>query len=431
MTNRIDVTLYWLRTGTTGRLVARRRMTWSGGDEPVDEIWASGSVDGIQIATVDHAAQSTVEWQRLLAGMAVLKLTVVTAKAQLVLRLLDADALESLAGTAAPATLFARVTTQFEETDGVLQAAGGHLNAPGRHLVAQPLLPVLRAALQSVNLAKTDVPPPARPAEEPAPALRECLPPAIKFERTRGAQVGHHNVQINRFEVRGPTPSLDLERVLSRLEVKAARTALLADPTNAARRTDFVESLQRISGWAVKAKPLVLSATSRPPSFLERVFSVEGLQVGNGNTQRNTFKCCVTDVPAAQNLLNNDRALARSLADYLCPRSGTVGDFSTFREDLQRTMRNLPITLTNPHSVRLPIPEPGQTLIVRDIDGVSIGPKSAVTPIFVNRSEAPKPYIPPSPAPPQVHPPNPADELSTRTPEPPHRSIPGPGSFGF
>ncbi|MEU7761640.1 hypothetical protein [Micromonospora aurantiaca (nom. illeg.)] len=405
-------------------------MTWSGGAEPVDEIWASGPVDEIQVATVNHAAQSTVEWQRLLAGMAVLKLTVVTAKARLVLRLLDADALESLAGTAAPATLFARVTTQFEETDGVPQATGGHLNSPGRHLVAQPLLPVLRAALQSVNLAKTDVPPQARPAEEPAPALRECLPPAIKFERTRGAQVGHHNVQINRFEVRGPTPSVGLERVLSRLEVKAAWTALLADPTNAALRTEFVESLQRISGWAVEAKPLVLSATSRPPSFLERIFSVEGLQVGNGNTQRNSFRCCVIDVPEAHLLLKRDRALATSLVDYLCPRSGIVGDFSTFRENLQRTMRHLPITLTNPHSVRLPIPEPGQTLIVRDIDGVSIGPKSTVSDTFVNRSEIPKRHMPPSPAPPQVHPPGPADERSTRTSQPPHQDIPGPGFFG-
>jgi hypothetical protein len=354
MTNRIDVTLYWLRTGTTGRLVARRRMTWSGDVEPVDEVWASGLIDEIWVAAVDNAAQSTVEWQRLFTGMAVLELTVVTAKAPIVLRLQDAYALDSLADTRSPAPLLAHVATQFEETDGVLQATGGHLNAPGRHLVAQPLLPVVRAALQSVDLAKTDVPPPALSAEEPAPTLRECLPPAIKFERTRGAQVGHHNVQINRFEVRGPTPRLNLERVLSRPDVKAAQAALLGDPTNGVRRTEFVELLQRIPGWAIEAKPLVLSATSRPPSFLERVFSVEGLQVGNGNTQRNTFRCCVTDVPAAQHLLNNDHMLAKSLANYLCPHSGVVGDFSAFRGNLQRTMRHLPVALTNPHSVRLP-----------------------------------------------------------------------------
>jgi hypothetical protein len=137
------------------------------------------------------------------------------------------------------------------------------------------------------------------------------------------------------------------------------------------------------------------------------------------------------DAPAPlTNLLNNNHALAKSLADYLCPRSGVVGDFNAFRGNLQRTMRPLPVALTDPHSVRLPMPEPGQTLIVRDIDAVSIGPKSKVRDTFVNRSEAPKPHVPPGPVP-QVDLPSPADELWTGAQKPPHQGIPGPGSLGF
>jgi hypothetical protein len=281
----------------------------------------------------------------------------------------------------------------------------------------------------SVDLARTEAPPPALPAEEPAPALSECLPPAIKFVRTRGAQVGNHNVQINRFEISGPAPKLRLDSVLSRPQVQAAQAALMADPADARRRTTFVDSLRSIEGWDAEAKPLVLSATSRPPSFLERVFTVEGLQVGDHSTQRNTFKCCVTDVPEVESLLKKDQALANSLADYLCPRTGDLGNLGTFSANLQRTIRGLPVALTNPCGVGLPMPEPGRIRIVRDIDAVSIGTENDIRTTFDNRVDATKPDVPvraTSPA----HLPSPAAGLPTTAQNHPHPGIAGPGSMG-
>ena len=378
MSSEIVVTLYWVREDAEGRLVARRRM------RGLDEFWASGKVAEYRMATVDADAQSTAGWRELLAGLRLPEFTVTSSRGPVALRLLDTAGLRTTRageGSGQQASLLARASMLFTDAGGVQLARRGHLRASSRELVASPLLPVLRQAMREAGMTAAAGPPGEVRARAAEPSLWQGLDAAIQLSEVRGAQIGDHNLQINRFFVRGPAQRVDFEPVLLDARVRDAQMALLADPANAALRADLVAALRAYAtAWTITADPLVLSAETKPPGFLERLltFSVQGVQEGNWNTQRNSFECYATDVPAVDRLLHQDRALATALADYLCPATGRIGDLGAFHKQLNTSMREVPVEVASPHGVKLPSPGPGGRLFVQGVDGLTIGERNRV-----------------------------------------------------
>jgi len=189
----------------------------------------------------------------------------------------------------------------------------------------------------------------------------------------------------------------------------------------------LVATLQDLaSDWDITAAPLVLSAESRPLGFLQRLltFNVQGLQTGNWNTQRNTFQYYVTDVPRVDQLLRQDPALATTLADFLCPETGQLGNFDAFRSQLETTLNALPLGLAGRlSSLGLAAPEPGAELHVRGVDGLTVGENNQIRTemrpqlhIGLATPAVPEIALPTLPETPQPHGPETPDQLGPDTP---------------
>jgi hypothetical protein len=370
MTSDVIVQLYWIPSGLTGRLVVLRRMTGPG----TKEFWASDPVSELRVATIDPAAQPEGDWHRLLIGLLLPELTVVSAHGPIVLRAQTDGDLSATPHVQAP--LLAGAALHFQQIGPAAQVGGARVVAPDGQLATLPFVQILRRALSYADMAPAPAPP---VGERPAtPALWQELHQAmVGLEDVRGAQIGDHNVQINRFVVRGPADPGDLGRLLRDPRVQDAQKAVLAAPAAPGPRAALVATLQNLAGgWNVTAAPLVLSAESQPPGLLERLltFDVQGVQLGNGNTQHNSFQYYVTDVPAVDQLLSKNPALAKTLAAFLCPETGQVGNLDPFRSQLATSLQGLQVNLDGRlTSVELAAPEPGSELLVRGVDGLTVG----------------------------------------------------------
>ncbi len=283
MTAEISIRLYWLPGGTTGHILLHRRMPWSPGHS-LDEYWRSGPVGELAAATLDLAAQSTADWQQLLVGLPLPKVTMPATPHPVVLHGLGRETLRDVLPRAGVACDIAGASLRFVEVGGVLEVVGGRLDGNRFEPVALGITPFLRRILDDLALARSAGPPaPAAAAPAPGDELRAGLGSAIRLHDTRGVQIGDHN------------------------------------------------------------------------------------------TQRNTFRYTVTDSPRVSALLRQDLDLARDLADYLCPAAGDVGDLTTLRSQVDRSLSGLGIKLDRNADQQLRAPLPGNKPRIFRTDGLTVG----------------------------------------------------------
>jgi hypothetical protein len=388
MTAEISIRLSWLPDGATGHILLHRQMPGPAGHGALDEYWRSGPVGELAAARLELTAGSTADWQQLLCGLPLGNVTMPATPHPIVLHRLDRDALRAVLAVADSASDIAGASLRFTEAGGVLDPAGGRLDRNRFEPVALGIAPFLRRTLDDLALARsTGTPAPAAEAPSPGDELRAGLASAIRLHDTRGVQIGDHNVQVNRFVVRGPHLTLDFDDVLRNTTVQTAMSALLANPGNSDLRRGLVGALHNVDQrWSVTAQPLTLSAQSRPPGLLTRLLSfdvqgrqdVRGVQVGNDNTQHNTFHYTVSDSPKVSALLRQDLDLAQQLADYLCPATGGVGALTTLRRQVDQSVQGLGITFDRDVNQQLTFPEPGNTLHIVRADGVTVGDHNVI-----------------------------------------------------
>ncbi|MEK8106602.1 hypothetical protein NKG94_17590 [Micromonospora sp. M12] len=174
----------------------------------------------------------------------------------------------------------------------------------------------------------------------------------------RGAQIGNHNRQSNRFVVHRPDRAIDFGDVLDRENVHQAIRRLSERPGDRGLRDDLVTALRRTTGGRVDSRPMVLTARVGEPGFWESLLIVDdvrGMQVGNHGTQRNTFRYTVMDEPRAAALLRENPGLARALADCLCPRDGR-GDVNAVARRLDTHLRSLPVEVDRDRGMAIGTP---------------------------------------------------------------------------
>ncbi|MEU8236331.1 hypothetical protein AB0C12_42635 [Actinoplanes sp. NPDC048967] len=378
MTTEISIRFSWLPDDAAGHMLLHRRMPSTPEHGVLDEYWRSGPMGELPAATLKITARSTADWQKLLWGLPMPKVTLPATPYPVELHRLDENGLREVLARTGPVCDVAGASLQFTAVGGVLAPVGGRLDRNPFEPVAPGIAPLLRRTLDDLALTRGAGPPVPAAAEIPTPGqeLRAGLESAIQLHDTRGVQIGSHNVQVNRFLVRGPDLAMNFDDVLRNTAVKSAMSALLADPGNSDRRQGLVGALQNVDQrWSVKAQPLTLSAQSRPPGILESLlsFNVQGVQVGDHNTQRNNFHYTVTDSPQVSALLRHDNDLARHLADYLCPATGDAGALATFRQHVGRSVNGLPIDLDRTVDQHLKFPAPGNVLDIFRTDGVTVG----------------------------------------------------------
>jgi hypothetical protein len=210
--------------------------------------------------------------------------------------------------------------------------------------------------------------------------LRAALRERIELHDVSGAQVGDHNIQINRFVVRSPRVDLDLNAVLRRSDVQGAMRALQADPTNASLRQEVVDRLAS-TGLSFESRPARLTAGEVRrgwfADFLRRLllFDVRGLQVGDHNTQRNTFVCAISDTVKGAELLRGRPDLARALTDYVCPRDTGGSNLAMLQRSFRAEIESLPLDWTDDRDrgVRLAPPGALDVLRVNRTDALTVG----------------------------------------------------------
>jgi hypothetical protein len=217
--------------------------------------------------------------------------------------------------------------------------------------------------------------------------------PSVELVGVRGAQIGDHNRQINRFVVRSDRLDLDFGAVLRRPGVVAAVDRLRADPADRALRDDVVRALAA-TGWFIDASPLVITAGEPALGFLERILlfvvpPAQAVQVGDHGTQHNTFSYVVTDAPDAARMLASRPGLARELADHVCPpgdagRTCPPGGTPVAPDRLERALlaelEHLPVRWSDDRAraVQHETPVGPGPLRVENADGVTIGQENSI-----------------------------------------------------
>ncbi|MFG2084424.1 MULTISPECIES: hypothetical protein [Micromonospora] len=374
MDGHILIRLYWIPHDGTGRLLVHRHMPGR------QEFWESSRISESTVAKIDAGAQDTTEWRRLLCGMPLGTLTVTTAAGPVALYLLGQEGMRASQARLGLARTIADVSIRSSEVAGTVALGDGLLSIPRRERLAVGILPVLRRTLADLAPTPRLTSPALKLAEPgeivPAHELRLRLAQVIRLYDVRGGQIGNHNLQVNRFVLRGPKQRLDFAPVLRNAPVKAAMHTLLADQTNAHLRHELADALRHgATGWTVSAQPLLLSARSTQPGFFEQLlaFDVHGLQVGNQGTQHNTFVYTVVAVPTAAALLRAHPELAVDLADYLCPPVGGDGDRGALRSRIDHTLANLNVDWDRNRNCNYDSPRPGAELHVFRTDGMTVG----------------------------------------------------------
>lgn len=232
------------------------------------------------------------------------------------------------------------------------------------------------------------------PAERPGnPTAEPAGGPSVELVGVRGAQIGDHNRQINRYVVRSDRLDLDFGAVLRRPGVVAAVDRLRADPADRALRDDVVRALAA-TGWFIDASPLVITAGEPALGFLERILlfvapPTQAVQVGNHGRQENTFSYVVTDAPDAARMLAARPGLARELADHVCPPGdadqtcppgGTPVAPYRLERALLAELEHLPVRWSDDRAraVQHETPVGPESLRVENTDGVTIGDENSM-----------------------------------------------------
>jgi hypothetical protein len=106
---------------------------------------------------------------------------------------------------------------------------------------------------------------------------------------------------------------------------------------------------------------------------------VLGLQMGDGNIQRNDFTYAVAPTADADGLLRANPKLAKALIDCAFPEKGS-SDVARLNAALRDALEHAKV-VPNDDIERSPhyeTPVPGEVLRLRNIDGVSVGSGSTV-----------------------------------------------------
>ncbi|MEH1028562.1 hypothetical protein V6W11_12545 [Micromonospora profundi] len=204
-------------------------------------------------------------------------------------------------------------------------------------------------------------------------------PSVVALHDVRGASIGNHNVQINTFKVTArDAVEFDFEEALNRYLVKSAINELQRDPTDPGRRSALANALSS-RGWLATFEPASLQVRTNSGGlldFLTRLlaFDVQGCQVGDHNTQRNTFTYLVTDSPQGSDLLHGNDDLAKALVGCLFPLDFQQ-DLTSVKDELNRAVSQVPVDWTGNRSLGVSRPSPGATeyLRFRRIDGLMVG----------------------------------------------------------
>jgi hypothetical protein len=377
----VDLRLMWLPTdghdAVSGQVVLHRTVD-SDGAGPVSEFWISPVLDPLELLGSQWSF-SAAKWSRLVYGLPV--------------RDIDGPAPLLAADRTALAALGQRLSRPESARDRPLLKLHARARASNRsrsvtsarlvradadvlsHAFGSPL----RQTLHRLQLSATD----REPATAPMPG-RDAEPTAatldrIRFEDVRGAQVGDHTVQVNRFIARAARTEVDFDSVLRRDSVVCAAQRLQQNPADPALRASLVSAIAD-RDWLCWARPVRIDVRAPQRSgFMQLlrgllVLDVRGLQVGDHTRQVNEF-VYVPSLPAGCDLLREHPQLARALADQICPRSPAVRDAAQLQGQLRETLAALPVAWRDGRIHNLHAYPPGEfeALQIRRADGVAIG----------------------------------------------------------
>jgi hypothetical protein len=220
-----------------------------------------------------------------------------------------------------------------------------------------------------------DVPGPDPASEQPVKRGGQ-----IEVSRVRGLQVGDGNSQENSYIWTVKMPPLDLAEPLESADVRSAVRALAADPTDRAARQQLLDKIAPEPLLGTRTTKLQVSQlgpgviSSDSPVFGTLFMrELSGVQVGDGNIQRNQFTYAVTPTADAAGLLRDNPKLAKALIDCAFPEKGS-GDDATLNAALRDALEHAKVRDDGKtRSVRHQMPGPGEVLRLRNIDGVSVG----------------------------------------------------------
>jgi hypothetical protein len=105
------------------------------------------------------------------------------------------------------------------------------------------------------------------------------------------------------------------------------------------------------------------------------LFDVRGLQVGDHNTQRNTFVCAITDTLKGAELLRGRPDLARALTDYVCPRDVGASNLAMLQRGFRAEIERLPLNWTDDRDRGVQLSPPGglEGLRISRTDALTVG----------------------------------------------------------
>jgi hypothetical protein len=218
------------------------------------------------------------------------------------------------------------------------------------------------------------------------PAVESRPPPhgQVEVSNSRGVQIGDGNWQDNFYIWDVKTPPIDLAKCLESTDVRPVVRALAADPTDRAARQNLLRKIAPEPLLGAPTTKLQVSQLGRPgvipsDSPLIGTLFLRGLQVGDGNIQRNTFTYAVAPTADADGLLRENPKLAKALIDCAFPEEGS-SDVATVNAALRDALEHAKVVPNDgiKRSENHQMPAPGEVLRLRNIDGVSVGAGSTV-----------------------------------------------------
>jgi hypothetical protein len=363
----IDVLLWWLPADGSSLLLMQRRFLGT------DEFWISGQIDVPDLAILRTDPQTATALKRLLLGLHLPEL-----HAPIAFRRAGREAAQAVR-QGAPHPLVA-ATLGYSDEQGVVVPKDGRLSVARGEPGASALATAFREALDAAGLSRServaeDIEPRVRVFERGrlVAELRADVAGRVDLDDVRGYQIGDRNIQVNRFVAETRNTTVSFDEILRRDDVQAATRALLEDPENESLRTKLVDRI-RDHGWTFRTEEVTISARCKDRGLLADMmaFDTRGAQIGDHNTQRNTFVYTVERGPDMTKLVRQNARVAEEFADYLCPRSGQDRDLGTLRAEVDRAVRELGVTWNRDRSVRAPLPR-GVDLHITRVDGASIG----------------------------------------------------------
>ena len=366
---------------TTGRLLVYRTVA-GGRDRPVPEIWLSDVVDELDLLAIRPKSRPSPRvWRRLAVG-----LRVPGIDEPVPMRPADRDTLAEIVRRLGPSTghgddgsrplLELRTRTRAGDDGPTVESA--RLACHDTDVLAHPLRSAVEQTVRDLHRSGAAQLRPAMGAADRDTKLRDEVAARIRFEDVRGAQVGDHNVQVNRFIARAERQDVNFDDVLQRDSVVTALERLQRDPDSAGLRQSLVAAMAA-EGWWLMARPTRIEARegSGFAEFLRGLvmFDVRGLQSGDHNRQDNTFVYAISSSPTGFELLRGNTRLARALADHICPASDAEPNVAILHHRLGETMRALPVEWRDGrvHGLQANPPGEAEALRLRRIDGVTIG----------------------------------------------------------